>query len=76
MKRVPLAEFKAHCSMYVHEAANEDIVITRHGRPVARVVSEPKERDPWQFLGTMRGKLYIDPSDDLLSTGREWDAKS
>ena len=76
MKRVPIAEFKAHCSQYIEEAASEDIVITKHGKPVARLVPEPSRRDPWETYGSLKGKVYIDPDDELLSTGRRWDAQS
>jgi prevent-host-death family protein len=33
MKRAPLAEVKDHFSEYLDEAAKEEVVITRHGRP-------------------------------------------
>lgn len=77
MKRVPIAEFKAHCSQYIEEASNEDIVITKHGKPVARVVAEAplKKRSFWDFYGALPD-IVVDPSDDLLSTGVRWDAES
>lgn len=43
-------------------AAGEDVLISDHGRPVAKIVSvlaeEPEELTPRQ-LGTMRGKIWI-----------------
>lgn len=75
MKRVPIAEFKAHLSRYVEEASREDIVITKHGKAVARVVAETEPSGSiWDFYGASRGRVYVNPDDDLLSTGREWDA--
>ena len=76
MKRVPIAEFKAHCSQYIEEAGQEDIVITKHGKPVARVVAErvSPRQDIWEFYESLKGK-YPPPPDDL-STGRIWDAQS
>ena len=75
MKRVPIAEFKARFSQYVEEASQEDIVITKHGRPVARLVAESEPlRDVWAFYASLEGK-YPPPPDDL-STGRAWDAQS
>lgn len=42
MRTLSLAETKAHLSAVVDEvAAGEEIVITRRGRPVARIVPEP-----------------------------------
>jgi prevent-host-death family protein len=76
MKRVPLAEFEAHCSKYIEELGREEIVITQDGEPVARVMPEvKKDPDPWRFLGVLEGRVYVDPHDDLLSTGRKWDAR-
>lgn len=76
MKRVPIAEFKAHCSQYIDELGQEEIVITKHGKAVARVVAEPSDPklDIWEFYRSLEGK-YPPPPDDL-STGRIWDAQS
>ena len=38
MKEVPLSEIKDDLSRFLREAENQEIVITRHGRPVARLV--------------------------------------
>lgn len=41
MKTMSLAETKAHLSAVVDQVqAGEDIVITRRGRPVARIIAE------------------------------------
>jgi len=45
MKRVALAEVKDHLSEYLHEAAEEDIVITRHGRPAGVLIGFATEDD-------------------------------
>lgn len=75
MKRVPIAEFKANCSRYVEEASQEDIVITKHGKPVARVVAETAaKQDIWEFYESLEGKYQV--LGDVLSTGRKWDAQS
>lgn len=76
MKRVPIAEFKAHCSQYIEEAGQEDIVITKHGKPVARVVAEPgaPKQDIWEFYESLKGKYEV--TGDVFSTGRKWDAQS
>ena len=75
MKRVPIAEFKARFSQYVEEASQEDIVITKHGRPVARLVAESEQpkRGFWDYYGALPD-LRTDPGDDLLSSGVRWDA--
>jgi prevent-host-death family protein len=77
MKRVPIAEFKAHCSRYVEEAAAEEIVITKHGKPVAKLVAADGERESdAHLIGAMRGRVLFDNEDELLSTGLRWDAES
>ena len=45
MRYIPVAEFKDRCSELVAAAeAGEDIVITRHGREVAKVVGLVEDR--------------------------------
>lgn len=45
MKQVGILEAKTHLSGLVSEVeAGEDVVITRHGRPVARLVRAAPER--------------------------------
>jgi prevent-host-death family protein len=40
MKHVPVAAFKDRVSEYIAEAATgEEIIITRHGKPAARLIS-------------------------------------
>lgn len=46
MKRVALAEVKDHLSEYLRDAAGEEIVITRHGRP-AGVLIGFEDEDDW-----------------------------
>ncbi len=46
-KRVQLRDAKASLSAIVSAAERgEETVITRHGRPVARVIAEPAEAEP------------------------------
>jgi prevent-host-death family protein len=45
-KEVPLAEVKEDFSRYLKEAASQEIVITRHGRP-AGVLIGFKSEDDW-----------------------------
>lgn len=46
VKSVPLAEVKDDLSRYLREAANREIVITRHGKP-AGVLIGFKSEDEW-----------------------------
>jgi len=50
---------KAQLSRLVDQAnAGEEVVITRHGRPVARLVPAGQET-PSRKLGTLRGKVWM-----------------
>jgi prevent-host-death family protein len=46
MKRVPLNEVKDDLSRYLHLAENEEIIITRHGKP-AGVLIGFEDEDDW-----------------------------
>jgi len=49
MKRVALAEVKDHLSEYLHEAAEEEVIITRHGRPAGVLIGFATEDDWFDF---------------------------
>jgi prevent-host-death family protein len=52
-------------------AAGEEIEITRHGRPVARLVPP---RGPQSLKGLFEGraKTAVDDEEELFSTGEDW----
>ncbi len=72
MKTVPAAQFKAHCLALLDQVGPEGIVITKHGKPVAKLV--PIATEPATLIGSLKGKLII--KGDILSTGVRWDAES
>ena len=55
MKEVNLTEVKDQLSHYVREAAKEDIVIMRHGKPVGILIGFESEDDWFDY------KLETDP---------------
>ena len=60
-KSVTLAEAKAHLSALLSEAeAGTDIVITRHGRPVARITG--MSGAPARVPGDWKGQGHYDKS--------------
>ncbi len=70
MKRVTATDFKAHCLALLDEAASgEEIVVTKRGRPVARVVSADGPAD-------LRGSVTFHVDDDALIEPLDvtWDA--
>jgi prevent-host-death family protein len=72
MKTVPAAEFKARCLSLLDRVGPEGIVITKHGKPVAKLV--PIHTDTAKVIGSFKGKLKI--KGNILSTGLKWDAES
>lgn len=72
-RRIGATEFKAHCLALLERVARErtEIVVTKHGRPVARLVpydGEPRER----AFGILAGTVVS--TDDLVApTGAAWD---
>jgi prevent-host-death family protein len=60
MQAISLAHAKAHLSEILNAVeAGEEVVITRHGRPIARVIpaNAPKEPFPLQHLAKLRQQV-------------------
>jgi prevent-host-death family protein len=57
--RIPAAEFKARCLELMDRVSEtrETYVITKHGTPVARLVSVESDRDDRPFFGSMAGTV-------------------
>ena len=72
MKTVPAAQFKAQCLSLLDRVGPEGIVITKHGKPVAKLV--PIATETASLIGSLKGKLTI--KGNILSTGVRWDAES
>ena len=72
MKTIPATEFKQKCLALLDRVEPEGIVITKHGKPVAKLV--PVERGSASLIGSLGDKIEI--HGDLLSTGLRWDAES
>jgi len=71
-KRIGAAKFKEQCLALLDSVGPEGIVITKHGKPVARLVSVNAESG--ELIGALQDKIAV--KGDLLSTDLEWDAQS
>jgi prevent-host-death family protein len=49
MKQVALSEVKDHLSEYLHEAEEEMVIITRHGKPAGVLIGFATEDDWFDF---------------------------
>ncbi|HRZ27218.1 MAG TPA: type II toxin-antitoxin system prevent-host-death family antitoxin [Spirochaetota bacterium] len=72
MKTINASKFKEQCLHILGTLDSEGIIITKHGRPMARLV--PIETESALLIGSLKGKLEI--KNDILSTGITWDAES
>jgi prevent-host-death family protein len=72
MKTIGAAKFKEQCLSLLEKVDKEGIVITKHGRPLARLV--PVELPSTRLIGKMKGKIKI--KGNIISTGLKWDAQS
>ena len=76
MLTVNVAEAKAHLSEILDKVeAGEEVVITRHGKPVAHVrqVTTPKQPLDFEALAALRARLPPQqrPSSDVLRELRD-----
>jgi prevent-host-death family protein len=70
MKTIGAAKFKEHCLSLLDHLEPEGIIVTKRGKPVARVIPFP--RRPADLIGSLRDKIEV--RGDILSTGLSWDA--
>lgn len=74
MRTMKASEFKARCLRLMDEVAEtgEEVVITKNGKPVSRLV--PYRSRPDTLFGLFRG--VVQTGDDVVSPVRvEWDAQ-
>lgn len=59
MKRIPAGEFKARCLTLMDDVRNtrEPVVITKRGKPVAKLV--PADDENRDFIGRLKGVIKI-----------------
>ena len=71
-RTIGAGEFKARCLRLLDELGPEGLVVTKRGRPVARVL--PYEPTLAAFDGVLAGE--VEGLGDLLSTGLRWEAEA
>ncbi len=67
-------EFKARCLKLLDEVAEtrHSLIITKHGKPVAKLVPMPPQKDPF---GALKGNPYYE-GDIISPIDVEWDAEA
>ena len=71
-KSISASKFKEQCLSLLDTIEPEGLVITKHGKPVARLV--PIGQENASLVGALSGKLKIHGA--IFSTGTKWNAQS
>jgi prevent-host-death family protein len=64
MRQIAAAKFKTQCLKLLDSVDPEGLIITRHGRPVAKLI--PMRSIPAQLIGSLKGKVTV--RGDILTT--------
>ena len=70
MKTIDAVTFKERCLTLLDDLDRDGLIITKHGKPVARLL--PFERQHADLIGSLRRKVEV--RGDIFSTGIEWGA--
>ena len=73
VKTLSATEFKAKCLRILDELDPKGIVVTKRGRPVAKVIPVSTVNNG-KFYGCMKGKVIV--KGNIFSTGVKWNAQS
>ena len=71
MKQIAAAKFKEQCLSLLDEVDPDGIVITKRGKPVAKLI--PFASDSAGLIGSLKGKLEI--KGEIFLTGLDWNAE-
>jgi len=72
MKEIAAAKFKEQCLAILDAVGEEGIVITKRGKPVAKLI--PIRAESAALIGSLKGKIKI--KGEIRSTGVTWNAQS
>ncbi|MEX0879599.1 MAG: type II toxin-antitoxin system Phd/YefM family antitoxin [Thermoanaerobaculia bacterium] len=71
MKQIPATQFKAQCLALLDRVGDEGIVITKRGKPVAKLI--PIRAESAELIGALRGRVRV--RGNIRSTGLKWNAQ-
>ncbi|HOB74821.1 MAG TPA: type II toxin-antitoxin system prevent-host-death family antitoxin [Phycisphaerae bacterium] len=72
MRAIAAEDFRDQWLSILDEVEAEGVLITKDGKPVARLV--PIRSQSAGLIGALKGKIKI--KGDIMSTGVHWDAES
>ncbi len=70
MKQISISDLKMNTGMYVNMAQEQDVIITRNGKAIAKLVTiKPNKKASWEHIrGLFNG---ISLSDEDVASARE-----
>jgi prevent-host-death family protein len=72
MKQIPASKFKEQCLSLLDRVGEDGIIITKRGKPVAKLI--PIRTESAELIGKLKGRLKV--KGDIFSTGLKWHAQS
>ena len=72
MIEISASKFKEQCLSLLDHLDPDGIVVTKHGKAVARVI--PADSGCASLIGSMKGRMKV--TGDVFSTGIKWNAES
>jgi len=69
VKTIGAAKFKEQCLALLDRLDDEGLVVTKHGKPVARVIAY--ESGQADLIGSLRHKIEL--RGEIFSTNLHWD---
>ena len=72
MKKISISKFKAECLALLDSLDSEGLIVTKHGKVLAKVL--PVEQESAYLIGSLKGK--INKKGNILTTGVKWNAES
>ena len=70
MTTIGAAKFKEQCLSLLERLTPEGLIITKRGKPVARLIPYPQK--PAALIGSLRERIRI--HGDVMTTGIPWNA--
>jgi len=78
-RKIPAGQFKAQCLALLDDVrdSHTEIIVTKRGKPVARLVPIEEEKPYKSSFGRQKGSVIQHCSnEELFSTGEVWEADS
>jgi prevent-host-death family protein len=72
MKTIKISDFKQRCLSLLERLDQDGLVITKHGKPLAKVF--PFDQNSASLIGALKGKVKV--KGDIVTTGVRWNAQS